>query len=140
MLKLVDYLPVQTHKPNNNIHLCFCIEVLCISAVQIKYIFYMESVQLRKSAIPLEGKISVVMRFPGIVLNCFDFYVNKFSVKYFTDRSKAILLLWIFMGFFSVLCLLYFVRALWPPAWKGLTSWLSFVVSICEFFTFPLVS
>ena len=26
------------------------------------------------------------------------------------------------------------------PAWKGLTSWLSFVVSHCEFVTFPLVS
>ena len=30
--------------------------------------------------------------------------------------------------------------ALWSPAWKGLTSWLSFVVSNCEFVTFPLVS
>ena len=29
---------------------------------------------------------------------------------------------------------------LWPPAGKGLTSWLSFVVSNCEFVTFPLVS
>ena len=48
------------------------------------------------------------------------------------------------MGFFclvfamslcaSVLC------ALWSPAGKGLTSWLSFVVSYCEFVTFPLVS
>ena len=28
---------------------------------------------------------------------------------------------------------------LWSPAGKGLTSWLSFVVSICEFVTFPLV-
>ena len=26
------------------------------------------------------------------------------------------------------------------PAGKGLTSWLSFVVSNCEFVTFPLVS
>ena len=26
------------------------------------------------------------------------------------------------------------------PAGKGLTSWLSFVVSYCEFVTFPLVS
>ena len=26
------------------------------------------------------------------------------------------------------------------PAGKGLTSWLSFVVSNCEFITFPLVS
>ena len=30
--------------------------------------------------------------------------------------------------------------ALWSPAGKGLNSWLSFVVSYCEFVTFPLVS
>ena len=31
--------------------------------------------------------------------------------------------------------------SLWLPAGKGLTSWLSFVVSNCEFITFtPLVS
>ena len=48
---------------------------------------------------------------------------------------------------FSVLCLLHvclcerlFICALWSPAVKGLTSWLSFVVSNCEFVTFPLVS
>ena len=29
---------------------------------------------------------------------------------------------------------------LWSPAGKGLTSWLSFVVSSCVFVTFPLVS
>ena len=45
---------------------------------------------------------------------------------------------------FSVLCFLclcarLFICALWSPAGKGLTSWLSFVVSICEFVTFPLV-
>ena len=34
----------------------------------------------------------------------------------------------------SVLC------ALWPSAGKGLTSWLSFVASNCEFVTFLLVS
>ena len=49
------------------------------------------------------------------------------------------------MGFFSVSCLLcfctrLFICALWSPAGKGLTSWLSFVVSNCEFVTFPLVS
>ena len=38
------------------------------------------------------------------------------------------------LGFFSVLCLLYlcvrlFICALWSPAGKGLTSWISFVVS-----------
>ena len=33
-----------------------------------------------------------------------------------------------------------FICALWSPAGKGLTSWLSFMVSNCEFVTFPLVS
>ena len=47
--------------------------------------------------------------------------------------------------FCSVLCLLclfacLFNCALWSPAGKGLTSWLSFVLSNCEFVTFPLVS
>ena len=33
-----------------------------------------------------------------------------------------------------------FVDALWSPAGKGLTSWLSFVVSNCDVVTFPLIS
>ena len=33
-----------------------------------------------------------------------------------------------------------FIVALWSPAGKGLTSWISFVMSYCEFVTFPLVS
>ena len=37
-------------------------------------------------------------------------------------------------------CVRLFICALWSPAGKGLTSWLSFVVSYCEFVTFPLVS
>ena len=42
---------------------------------------------------------------------------------------------------FSVLCLLYlcarlFIWALWSPAGKGMTSWLSFVVSYSEFVIF----
>ena len=46
---------------------------------------------------------------------------------------------------FSGLCLLcicmrLFICALWSPSGKGLTSWLSFVMSSCEFVTFPLVS
>ena len=38
------------------------------------------------------------------------------------------------------LCALLLIGALWSPACKGLTSWLSFVVSNCAFVTFPLVS
>ena len=86
---------------------------------------------------------------------CFDPHLNSGwgwcretglspPVKYFTGLSKAVLLLWIFYVFY-VLCLLclsahLFICALWSPAGKGLTSWLSFVVSNCEFVTFPLVS
>ena len=45
--------------------------------------------------------------------------------------------------FCSVLCLLcvfarLFICALWSPAGKGLTSWLSFVVYNCKFITFPI--
>ena len=72
--------------------------------------------------------------------------LNRFkpSIKYFTDRSKAVLLFWIFYVF-SVLCLLclcahLFIRAFRSTAGKGLTSWLSFVVSNYEFVTFPVVS
>ena len=50
------------------------------------------------------------------------------------DRSKAVLLLWIFYGFFfrlvfAMLCARLLICALWSPAGKGLTFWLSFVVS-----------
>ena len=53
-------------------------------------------------------------------------------VKYFTDPTMAVLLLWFLYVFFSFLCLLclcthLFICALWSPAGKGLTSWLSFV-------------
>ena len=62
--------------------------------------------------------------------------LNRFkpSSKYFTDRSKAVLHLWIFYVFALSLCLLclcarLFICALWLPAGKGLTAWLSFVAS-----------
>ena len=65
-------------------------------------------------------------------------------VKYFTGRSKAVLLLWI-LSVISVKYLLcfrarLFIDALWSPAGKGLTSWLSFVMSNCEVVAFTLVS
>ena len=50
-------------------------------------------------------------------------------------------LLWVF--FCIVIAMSLFgsdIYALWSPAGKGLISWLSFVVSNCEFVTFPLVS
>ena len=58
----------------------------------------------------------------------------------FTDSSKALLLLWI-IYVISVLFLLcfgarLFIDALWSPAGKGRTSWLSFVMSNCEVISF----
>ena len=65
-------------------------------------------------------------------------------VKYFSDHSKAVLLLWIifviFVLFLLCFCAGLFNDALWSPAGKGLTEWLSFVKSNCEVVTFPLVS
>ena len=62
-------------------------------------------------------------------------------VKYFSDHSKAVLLLWI-ICVISVLCLScfrgrLFIAALWSPAGNWLTSWLSFVMFNCLFVTFP---
>ena len=54
------------------------------------------------------------------------------------------LLLWtihvIFVLFLLCFCAHLFIDALWSPAGKGPTSWLSFVMSNCEVVTFPLVS
>ena len=65
-------------------------------------------------------------------------------VNYFTDRSKAVLLLWLIyvISVFFLLCFYarLFIDALSSPAGKGLTSWLLFVMSNCEFVTFPMVS
>ena len=45
-----------------------------------------------------------------------------------------------FLSCVCYVCARLFIRALWSPAGKGLTSWLPFVVSKCEFVPFPLVS
>ena len=46
------------------------------------------------------------------------------------------------MGFFCLVFAMSLCASVYmcSPAGKGLTSWLSFVVSNCEFVTFPLVS
>ena len=59
--------------------------------------------------------------------------------------AGRVVLLLLIIHVISVLCLLcfrarLFIDAMWSPAGKGLTSWLSFVMSTCEFVTFPLVS
>ena len=57
-------------------------------------------------------------------------------VKYFSDCPKAVLLLWIIyvisVLFLLCFCMRLFIDALWSFEGKGLTSWLSFVMSNCE--------
>ena len=68
---------------------------------------------------------------------------NKFNKTYYTVPRR-----YLFSGafmFLSILCWLclctrLFICALWSPAGKELTSWLSFAVYYCECVTFPLVS
>ena len=45
-----------------------------------------------------------------------------------------------FLSCFVILHACLFVDALWSPAGKGLTSWLSFVMSNFDVVSFPLVS
>ena len=48
--------------------------------------------------------------------------LNMFKpTSYFTDRSKAVILLWIFLLFICVFVMLSstFLAALWSSAWKG---------------------
>ena len=70
--------------------------------------------------------------------------VKALKLNIFTDCSKAALLLWIIyvISGLHLLCfrVRLFIVALWPPAGKGLASLLSFVMSFCEFVTFPLAS
>ena len=58
-------------------------------------------------------------------------------------NKMAVLLLWIFdvSSVLRLLCLCtcLIICALWSPAGKRLTSWLSFVVSNCEFVTFLFI-
>ena len=50
--------------------------------------------------------------------------------------SKAVILLWIIYVISALFLLCFrarlFIDALWSPSGKGLTSWLSFVISNCD--------
>ena len=69
--------------------------------------------------------------------------VQALQKNSFTDCSKAVL----FVDHSCYFCLVLlcfrvplFIGALWSPAGKMLTSWLSFVMSNCVVVTLPLVS
>ena len=60
--------------------------------------------------------------------------VEALQLNIFTDRSKAVLLLWIicviYVLYFSCFRVHLFIATLWSPAGKGLISWLLFVMFI----------
>ena len=57
-----------------------------------------------------------------------------------TYFTVFVFLLWIIYVCFCCFCVRLFIDALWSPAGKGLTSWLSFLMSYCKVVIFPLVS
>ena len=66
-------------------------------------------------------------------------------VKYFTERSTAVLLLWIFYVFFCLVFVMHLCASVYlclvVTCWEMADlTWLSFVVYNCEFVTFSLVS
>ena len=76
----------------------------------------------------------------GTPRNWFKPYSKIFLL---TVRSKAMLFFIIYLIsvlFLFCFCVHMVFDALWSPAGKGLTSWLSFVMSNCEVVTIPLVS
>ena len=63
------------------------------------------------------------------------------SKSIFTDRSKLIFLLWIIFVFFCFVFVMFsclFIVALWSPAEKRLTSWLSCMWCFIVFCHFPM--
>ena len=106
-----------------------------------------ETFRIGKTDIKCENNVSLLGINIDFMLK-FDDHVTeickKASVKYFTDRSKAVLLLWIFYVF-VLFCVCYVLCA---------SVYMCFVVTcweradllaldcgvFCEFVTFPLVS
>ena len=108
------------------LHVCVCFAVVSVPCSLV--VTYWERTDF------LAVGIFVFCHFPKCVLVHIKIKgeVGAVKVKYFTDSSKTVFLLWIFYVF-SVLCLLYLcarlhICALWSPAGKGLTFWLSFLV------------
>ena len=70
--------------------------------------------------------------------------MTRIGFTFVTDRSKAVLLLWIIYVVSVLFCYAFHARlfddALWSPAGKLLTSLFSFMMSNCDVKTFPLVS
>ena len=73
----------------------------------------------------------------------FPIYPNKPFIALVNFGGAMQLFEWHMLGGFGggrITTYTWHTCALWSPAGKGLTSWFSFVVSYCEFVTFPLVS
>ena len=68
------------------------------------------------------------------------FFEDSFDVIFISCLETAVRLYVISVLYVLCFCACLFIDALCAPAGKGLTSWLSFVISNCEVVTFPLVS
>ena len=78
---------------------------------------------------------------PGMIFRKSMLMINRGVNEQFGEHTlvhPALVLCYICLVLYFRACL--FIVALWSPAGKGLSSWLSFAMSNCELVTFPLVS
>ena len=64
----------------------------------------------------------IIPTFNKLLLKLQTYFIKMNLITFLTGPSKAVLLLWIF---FCICILCLFLAALWSPAGKELTSWLS---------------
>ena len=60
--------------------------------------------------------------------------------SFYSGDKVVVALIVMYLPLFVGICVCLFIDALWSPAGKRLTSWLSFGMSNCEDDIFPLVS
>ena len=71
----------------------------------------------------------ILMKFDDKFLHCWNWFINTRIMTLFQFWPVVDLLCFCSVLCFAMFCALLFICALWSPAGKGLTSWLSFVVS-----------
>ena len=103
--------------------------MVSVSLIKRPFLFIQEKIHTSQSNIPLIALF--------ITVNLFDFIVSVMIHCIASKRAKMCFVhvlvfgsfMFLFCLVFAMFCARLFICALWSPAGKGLTSWLSFVVS-----------
>ena len=102
----------------------------CLVQINIKELFTCKFASIYETDLKLFACWYFLFHYFAVRFYCFS---HLTFTKSFMNAIRVLLFLLCFRA-------RLFIDALWWPVGKGLTSWLSFVMSNCEFVTFPLVS